>query len=198
MNCQNCGAPLNPNNELCEYCGTMTPYGISMFQERKRLEQKELRRHALENLPKFKHVSMPFVIAACILTAGCYAPYWYATRISALKSLLPDKKFPVWAILVFVLAWGLVILLPGSEDENTSELVQTANNCAVWGAIVVSVYLAFSVRKILQEYAAKFMEANIAVESVAPSGVKLVIFGAIYLQSCINKMIRMEILAPKI
>lgn len=138
------------------------------------------------------------MIAACILTAGCYSPYWYATRIAALKSLLPGKKFPVWAIVIFVLAWGLVILLPGNDAENPSELVHTANNCAVWAAIIASIYLAFSVRKILQEYAAKFMEADIAVESIAPSGVKLVIFGAIYLQSCINKMIRMKILAPKI
>lgn len=198
MNCQSCGAPLNPNDEVCEYCGTMTHYGITMLQERKSLEQEESHRHALENLPKFKHVPMPFVIAMYILTLGCYSPYWYATRIMPLKSLIPDKKFPVWVVIVFVLAWGLVILLQSNEDENTSELVQMANNAAVWGAILASVYLAFSVRKILQEHAAKFMQADIVVESIAPSGVKLVLFGAVYLQSCVNKMIRMKILAPKI
>ncbi len=197
MNCPNCGAPINPNDEVCEYCGTITQYGMDMLQERKRLEQEEHRRHELENLPKFKHVPMPFVIAVCILTLGLYAPYWYITRSASLKSMLPDKKFPVWAIIVFVLAWGLVVILPGN-DENPSELVQTANTCAVWGAFIVSVYLAFSVRKILQEYAAKFMEADIAVESIAPSGVKLALFGAIYLQSCINKMIKMKLLAAKI
>lgn len=197
MNCQNCGAPLKAEDEVCEYCGTMTQYGTAMLQERKRLEQEEIRRHALENLPKIKYVSVPFVAAACILTLGCYAPYWYATRIAALKSLIPDKKFPVWAVIAFVLAWGLVVILPSSE-ENPSELLQWANNGAVWAALIASVYLAFTVRKILQEYAAKFMQADIAVESVAPSALKALIFGAIYLQSCVNKMIKMKILAPKI
>ena len=197
MKCQSCGAPLNAEDEVCEYCGTMTQYGMDMLQERKRLEQEELRRHALENLPKIKYVSIPFVIAMCILTLGCYVPYWYATRIAALKSLLPDKKFPVWAIIAFVLAWGLVVILPSSE-ENPSELLQLANTGAVWIAVIASVYLAFTVRKILQEYAAKFMQADIAVESVAPSAVRALIFGAVYLQHCVNKMIKMKLLAPKI
>ncbi|MBQ7214729.1 MAG: hypothetical protein IJS39_01960 [Synergistaceae bacterium] len=52
--------------------------------------------------------------------------------------------------------------------------------------------------RILLEYAAKFMEADIAVESIAPSGVKLALFGAVYLQSCVNKMIKMKILSPKL
>ena len=198
MKCQSCGAPLNAEDEVCEYCGTMTQYGMDMLQERKRLEQEEHRRHELENLPKIKYVPMPFVIVLCILTLGCYAPYWYITRSSFLKSLIPDKKFPVWAVILFVVSWGLVVILPSSEEENTSELVRIVNSCAVWGAIIVSVYLAFSVRKILQEYAAKFMQADIAVESIAPSGVKLALFGAIYLQSCVNKMIKMKLLAPKI
>lgn len=197
MNCQNCGAPLKAEDEVCEYCGTMTQYGTAMLQERKRLEQEEIRSHALENLPKIKYVSVPFVAAACILTLGCYAPYWYATRIAALKSLIPDKKFPVWAVIAFVLAWGLLVILPSSE-ESPSEILQWANNGAVWAALIASVYLAFTVRKILQEYAAKFMQADIAVESVAPSALKALIFGAIYLQSCVNKMIKMKILAPKI
>ena len=198
MNCQNCGAPLKAEDEVCEYCSTMTQYGMTMLQERKRLEQEEHRRHALENLPKIKYVPTPFVIAACILTLGCYAPYWYATRITSLRDLAHDKKFPVWAAMIFVIAWGLVVLLPSGEEENASELLQLVNNCAVWGALLASVYLAFSVRKILLAYAAKFMEADIAVESIAPSGVKLALFGAIYLQSCINKMIKMKILAPKL
>ena len=73
MNCQSCGAPINPNDEVCEYCGTITRYGISISQEQKR-------RHALENLPKIKYVPMPFVIALCILTLGCYAPYQKTAR----------------------------------------------------------------------------------------------------------------------
>ena len=198
MNCQNCGAPLKAEDELCEYCGTMTQYGMTMLQERKRLEQEEHRRHALENLPKFKYVPMPMVIALCILTLGCYAPYWYITRTASLKSLTDSKNFPVWAAVIFVIAWGLVVILPSGEEENASELLQWANNCAVWGALIASIYLAFAVRKILLAYAVKFMQADIAVESIAPSGVKLALFGAIYLQSCVNKMIKMKLLAPKI
>ena len=198
MKCQNCGAPINPNDEVCEYCGTMTQYGMNMLQERKRLEQEEQHRHALENLPKIKYVSILFVIAMCILTLGCYAPYWYATRITALKYLTDSKKFPVWAVIAFVIAWGLVVILPADEEENTSELLQTVNSIAIWSALIMSVYLAFVVRKILQEYAVKFMDTDIAAESVAPSAVKVILFGAVYLQHCVNKMIKMKILAPKI
>ena len=124
MNCQNCGAPLKAEDELCEYCGTMTQYGMTMLEERKRLEREEHRRHALENLPKFKYVPMPMVIALCILTLGCYAPYWYITRTASLKSLTDSKNFPVWAAVIFVIAWGLVVILPSGE-ENPSELLQS-------------------------------------------------------------------------
>ncbi|MBQ9581713.1 MAG: hypothetical protein IJR21_05010 [Synergistaceae bacterium] len=64
--------------------------------------------------------------------------------------------------------------------------------------IVASGWLAFKIRVILQNYASKYLDKAVAVQSIAPSGVLLFLFGAAYLQTQINKMIGMEILAPKI
>ena len=194
MNCTKCGAPLDAQDEVCQYCGTRTPYGERLLEERRRHDEEEARLHALDNMPAMKHVSMAFAVFLQVITLGGYAPYWYATRIQSLNALGTSKKFPAWLAGVFALAWCAMILLPNGEDIEGSELF----NYAAGIAFVASVYLAFSVRSILQEYASRFMERNIAVATVAPSGVLLVLFGPLYLQACVNRLIKMKFLAPKI
>lgn len=193
MNCKNCGAPLNDNDEVCQYCGTVTPHGASIRSERKRLE-------ALENIPVMKYVSAAFSVFVYIITFGCYAPYWYATRIAHLNALNTGRKFPAWAAGVFVLAFCGVFLSDNIAGlfGGGQELAQIIFDWSAGIGLVVSVYLAFAVRNILQAYAAKFMDKSAAVGSVAPSGVMLVLFGPIYLQHSVNKMIDMKLLAPKI
>ena len=193
MICQNCGAPIDENDEVCQYCGTVTPHGHELRSERKRLE-------ALENLPVMKYVSVTFTVFAYIFTLGCYSPYWYATRIAHLNALNSGKKFPAWAAGVFMLAFfgmymssSVAALLGGTE-----EISQEVFNYAAAIVFVVSIYLAFAVRNILQAYAAKFMDKSAAVGSIAPSAVMLVLFGPIYLQHSVNRMIAMKLLAPKI
>lgn len=202
MNCKHCGAPVEANDEICQYCGKLTAYGESMLEERRTQERERERRQALENLPAMKYVSMTFAVFVYVITLGAYAPYWYATRIPALNGLESGKKFqlPAWAAGIFALVWCVMFIIPGSEAALglTEELSQEVYNYSLGIAFVVSVYLAFSVRSILQAYAAKFMDKNIAAGSVASSGIMLVLFGPLYLQSCVNKMIGMKILAPKI
>ena len=147
-----------------------------------------------------KYVSMTFAVVVYVITLGAYAPYWYATRIAPLNGLESGKKFPVWAEAIFALVWCAMFIIPGSEATFglTEEISQEVYSYSLGISFVVSVYLAFAVRGMLQSYAAKFMEKNIAAESIAPSGIMLVLFGHLYLQSCVNKMIGMKILAPQI
>ena len=200
MNCKHCGAPVEANDEVCQYCGKLTEYGERMLEERRQVEKEEARRQALENLPAMKFVSMTFATVVYVITLGGYAPYWYATRIAPLNALDSGKKFPVWAAAILALAWCAMFIIPGSEATFglTEEFSQEVYSYSLGISFVVSVYLAFAVRGMLQSYAAKFMEKNIAAGSIAPSGIMLVLFGPLYLQSCVNKMITMKILAPKI
>ena len=235
MHCPNCGAPIDENDEVCQYCGTVTPHGHELRSERKRLE-------ALENLPTMKYVSVAFTVFVYVFTLGCYSPYWYATRIAHLNALNSGKKFPAWAAGVLMLAFfgmymssSVAALFGGSEgieqevfnysaavvfvvsiylafafcgvflSDNIAglfgggqELAQLIFDWAAGIGLVVSVYLAFAVRNILQAYAAKFMDKNIAVGSVAPSSIMLVLFGPLYLQHSVNRLIGMKLLAPKI
>ena len=181
MKCSGCGAPIEPNDEVCQYCGTMTPYGVSMLEERRKQEQEEQHRLALENLPKIKYVSMGFMIAVYVCTLGYYSPYWYATRMKPLNDLDSGTKLPAWAAGIFAVACALMVL--NTSLGLSQEMEQTVFDYAFGVVIVAGCWLAFLVRKILQGYAAKFMERNVAVGSIAPSGIMLVLFGPIYLQN---------------
>ncbi len=200
MKCANCGAPIEANDEVCQYCGTRTPYGVSMLEEHKRQEQEAQKRQALENLPKMKYVSMGFAVFVYVITLGYYAPYWYATRMKPLNDLDSGTKLQPWAVGLYALACLAVFFLPNMDETPgiSPEFSQELFNYAAALVFVGSIWLAFWVRKILQGYAAKFMDKNIAVGSVASSGVMLVLFGPLYLQHSINKMIHMKLLAPKI
>ena len=200
MNCTNCGAPLKVDDEKCQYCGSITPYGEQKLQERRQHEREEQQRQSAANLPAMKYVSMTFAVCVYLITFGYYAPYWYATRIAQLNGLGTSKKFPAWAAGVFGLACLGMFILPGWEGYFgvTEEFSQEVVNYSLGIAFVVSVYLAFAVRGMLQEHAAKFMDRGAAVQTIAPSGLSLVLFGPLYLQACINRMIAMKMLAPKI
>ena len=193
MKCANCGAPIEATDEVCQYCGTRTAYGVSMLEEHKRHE-------AIENLPKIKYVSEAFMILVYVITMGYYAPYWYATRMKPLNDLDSGTKLPAWAVGLYALACMAVFFVTDLESTLglDADLSQEIFNYIAAIVFVGSIWLAFWIRKILQGYAAKFMDKDIAVGTIASSGVMLVFFGPLYLQSSINKMIKMKLLAPQI
>ncbi|MBQ7154053.1 MAG: zinc ribbon domain-containing protein [Synergistaceae bacterium] len=199
MNCKHCGAPIEANDEVCQYCGKLTDYGEHMLEERRIQEQEDERRRALENLPVMKYVSVLFAAVIYIFTACGYSVWWYAMRIAPLNALGTKKKFPVWALLILAVSWAGMILLPGGNIQGLpEELSGEIYNYAFGVAFVASIFLAFSVRGMLQEYASGLMEKTLAVNTIAPSGIMLILFGPLYLQHSINKMIAMKLLAPKI
>lgn len=198
--CVNCGAPLEAGAEKCPYCGTVTPYGESMLEENRKKQREQERKRMLENLPKIKFVSLPFMILVYIFTFFGYAPYWYATRMKTLNSLESDSKLPKWAIAAYALLWCVMVIVPGSESEiGISESIsQQIFNVSLGLAMTISVWLAFITRNILQAHASNYIERNVAVQTIAASGTMLVLFGPLYLQTQINRMLKMELLAPKI
>ena len=198
--CVNCGAPLEADAEKCPYCGTVTQYGEANIEEKKKHEREQERKKILDNLPKIKFVGLPFMICVYIFTFFGYAPYWYATRMQTLNSLESDSKLPKWAVAVYALLWAVMIIVPGYEADIgiTESISQQIFNISLGLAMTLSVWLAFITRNILQAHASNFMERNAAVNTIASSGVMLVLFGPLYLQVQVNRMLRMEMLAPKI
>ena len=201
MKCKACGAPLEVNDEKCKYCGTITPYGEEKFRERETLKQESERRKEIENLPQMKYVSLGFLVTAYIFTAGLYSVYWYAMRMKPLNSLDTQTKLPAWLTGIFALLSVVFFMVQPdtiSEFGLSEENAETVFNVLLSLVILVSVWAAFTVKKILQEYASNFVAKNTAVQIVAASNVLLILFGAAYLQSEVNKMIKLNMFAPKI
>ena len=199
MKCESCGAPLEQGMERCPYCGTLVPVDEKVLEARERRERKR----KLENLPQMKLVPGAMLVLLYVITCGLYAVYWYAMRMKDLNNLNADSdnknfKVPAWLVAVFAIAYIAVFMFSDSSAEPEVNEFQDLFNIALGVVIVASGWLAFKIRVILQNYASKYLDKAVAVQSIAPSGVLLFLFGAAYLQTQINKMIGMEILAPKI
>lgn len=199
MKCESCGAPLEQGMERCPYCGTLVPVDEKVLEARERRERKR----KLENLPQMKLVPGAMLVLLYVITCGLYAVYWYAMRMKDLNNLNADSdnknfKVPAWLVAVFAIAYIAVFIFSDSSTEPEVNEFQDLFNIALGVVIVASGWLAFKIRVILQNYASKYLDKAVAVQSIAPSGVLLFLFGAAYLQTQINKMIGMEILAPKI
>ena len=206
MKCESCGAPLEQGMERCPYCGTLVPVDEKLLEEKAKRERKR----KLENLPQMKYVPGAMLAVLYVFTAGLYAIYWYAMRMKDLNNLNSDNKslkVPAWLVAIFALSFIAVFMLCNAQGdysagmadiETEASILQDYFNYALAIAILASGWLAFRVRSILQSYAANYIDKAVAVQTIAPSGVMLCLFGAAYLQMQINKMIGMEILAPKI
>ncbi|MBR4195580.1 MAG: hypothetical protein IKQ95_02575 [Synergistaceae bacterium] len=201
--CHSCGAPLEISCEKCPYCGTVTPYGEEKFRERESQKKDDERRKALENLPAMKFVAMSFIAVLYIFTLGLYSVCWYALRMKPLNSLSTKTKLPAWLVAVFAILYAGLFLMPPEISEYIvsgvdEETAYTVFDIVLALVILSSGWLAFITRKILQEHAANFMEKSQAVNVIAPSGVMLILFGAGYLQSQVNRMIKINMFSPQV
>ena len=183
LNCKSCGAPLKGDEEHCPYCGSLIDYGDGR-------KQKAENRKKPENLPAMKYVSGVFIIIISFLTRGLYGIYWYLSRRGSLNELADGMKFPDSGLAVYIIAWAVILIAPESAED-----LNVIAHIAILGS---SFYVAFSVKKILREYASHHFDAETISMIVAPSNVALFFFGYIYIQFQINKMINAEILAPKL
>ena len=90
MKFANCGAPLGNTDEVCAYCGTVTPYGEKLraelsrkaMEEEIRIRQKESarRRRIVEKISTVRKPPIVIMIVLYIITFGYYSPYWYCRR----------------------------------------------------------------------------------------------------------------------
>ncbi|MCR5347558.1 MAG: hypothetical protein K6E38_07255 [Fretibacterium sp.] len=200
MKCATCGAPIEAGMEKCPYCGSTTSYGETLLEEKIRRKENAERQKRIENLPRMKFVSGAFIPLLYFFTLCWYAPIWYGLRMRSLNALNPPHALPAWAVGLYNLTWLAIIILSGWEEQFglTPEQGKFILNSLLGVATALSMWLALLTRSILQSYAAKFLEGNIAVHTVAPSNVLLLLFGPMYLQYQINNMISMELLAPQI
>ena len=203
MKCTSCGAPLEISCEKCPYCGTVTPYGEEKFRERESKKKDDERKKALEKLPAMKFVASSFVAVLYVFTMGLYSVYWYAMRLKPLNSLATKSKLPAWLVALFAVLYAGLFLLPPEITEYIVSGIDEESAYTVFDIVLAlvmlsSVWLAFIVRKILQEHAANFMEKSQAVNTIAPSSVMMILFGAAYLQIQVNKMIKMNMCSAKI
>ena len=147
-----------------------------------------LRKGELNNLVKIKYASTTYVLFLSVFTVGLYSIYWYGTRIGDLNKLNPECQLPAWGAWVYLASWICMIFVP---HGTVPAIIKGALSLFCW-------WLVFRVREILRLYASKNISGSAAERYIAPSVLWTVLFGSIYLQSQINKMIQMEILAPKV
>ena len=165
MNCEGCGAPLQANVEKCPYCGAIVE-----------TEVEKLKRFG--KLPKIRRVSLAFTILITPLTGGLYGLYWIFTRKKTLNSLAEEKvaEALIWSyVAAFILAFS-------------PTFISSIAGAASWG---IWIYMMVQTRTVLRNYALKYTDKNTVMESIAPSTVCVCVFGVIYLQYHINKMIDM-------
>ena len=200
MKCTGCGAPLNAGTEVCPYCGMATPYGESLVEEKAEQRREAERKRRIEGLPTMKYVSGAFVPVLYFCTFFCYSPYWYATRMARINSLGTRMKLSPLLVALHALLWFGVIMLPNSAFELSFLPVdgQTLFDYALGTDIVLSGWIAFRVKSIFQEYAAQTLDRSVAIMTVASSNILLLLFGPMYLQYEVNKMISAELLAPQL
>ena len=200
MKCTGCGAPLETGTEICPYCGMATPYGESLAEDKLEQKREAERKKRLEGLPAMKYVAGAFIPVLYFLTFFCYSPYWYATRMAKLNSLGTRAKLAAWAVGLHALLWFCVLMLPNGGLGLSFLPVdgQTLFEYALGVDIVLSGWIAFKARDVLQEYASQTMERSVAIMTVVPSNMMLLLFGPMYLQYQVNRMISAELLAPQI
>ena len=201
MKCESCGAPLNAGDEVCEYCGTVTPYGEELNNELiRKLKEKELSRRLgkieqhrkiLEKMPAVHKVSIPVISLLYIITFGYYSHYWYYRWTGFISILSTKHKFLPSIIAGYVWSGIAFLFLPHFHTKIglTYEQGHFIWSCIFYGLPVMSAWIAFRVRKILRDYAEMFVDRTEAELIAAPEGILLFMFGPLYLQYSINKMI---------
>ena len=192
FNCRSCGAPLKGDEEHCPYCGNRIECEGKQQIEKKTQSQKlEIeQRERLKELPRITYASGGFIITVSILTCGFYGIYWYLTRRESFNNLVEGMKFPEISLIIYIIGWVILFCSPENADD--------LNSIAYLVTLCTAFYMAYSVKKILREYASHHFDVITSLKIVAPSNIALFFFGYIYLQFQINKMINLEIIAPKL
>ncbi len=193
MNCKHCGAALPVGAARCEYCGAATPHAAGNLEA-------ILRERRREGLLSMKRVSGGMLFLLYFFTFGLYGSIWHVLRNKSLNRLAPNIQIPLWAAcLQLALHLGWILIPQSSVGQALGLSEEDVNDCFTLlslAAFILSIWLCFKARSILQLYASRYLEKSVAVLSIAPSGLMIFLFGPLYLQGQINRMIAMELLDP--
>ena len=189
LNCKTCGAPLKGDEEHCPYCGSFIEYEDRPKKQKSECEHK--------NLPQIKHVSEIFVIVVSIFTFGLYGIYWYFSRRKSFNGLVEGLKFPDIGFVIYVIGWLMFFFMedPGAADNEEAGSLAYIGSIIIW---IGAAWMSFSIQKILKKYLAEHCGDKTVLKIINFSDVMTFIFGYIYLQVQINKMIQAEILSPQL
>jgi len=190
LNCKTCGAPLKGDEEHCPYCGSFIDYEDRPVKNKKPERENK-------NLPQIKYASEAFIITVSIFTFGIYGIYWYFSRRKSLNGLVEGFKFPDIALGIYIVGWLMFMCFTSSEDPELAS--ESSESLAGIGCIIIWVgaaWMSFSIKKILLEYLKQNCKDEAVLKVITFSDVMLFIFGYIYLQIQINKMINAEFFAP--
>ena len=195
MNCRHCGAALPIGAERCEYCGAATPHAAENLEA-------ILREKRRKGLLSMKRVSGGMLFFLYFFTFGLYGSIWHVLRNKSLNRLAPNIQIPFWAAcLQLALHLGGFLIPQSSVGQALGLSEEDVNDCFTLlslAAFILSIWLCFKARSILQLYASRYLEKSVVVLSIAPSGLMIFLFGPLYLQGQINRMIAMELLNPEL
>ena len=191
LNCRTCGAPLKGDEEHCPYCGSFIEYEDRPKKQKPERENK--------NLPQIKYASEIFVIVVSIFTLGLYGIYWYISRRKTFNSLVEGLKFPDIGLVIYIIGWCIFLGMSSSDAEAVDP--ENSESLAGYGYLILwagALWLSFGIKKILKEFLTRNCKDEAILKVINFSDIMIFIFGYIYLQIQINKMIQAEILSPQL
>ena len=110
----------------------------------------------MEEEKTFKKISIWLMLVLSIITVGIYVPIWFLFRRDALNRLSASEKLgSSAAIFVLVIYCISAIFLPVrifSSNANIIIALDMIDNLITLVGIIITLYLAFTVRGILDEH----------------------------------------------
>lgn len=137
------------------------------------------------------------MIVLTVVTFGLYYPVWFLRRRAALNQLDAPRKLQAWPFVLFIAFHGIVLGFALAADSTPAEAAQRdvsdrLLDMAQLAMAVLMVVQCFFVRDILEDHLARpgdHAASSILSDSVKPSAMMTLFFGAFYLQYVINRHI---------
>ena len=137
------------------------------------------------------------MVVLTVVTLGLYYPMWFLRRRAALNRLDAPRKLQAWPF-VLVLAFHVIVTgVALATDSASAEAAQKdvgdrLLDLAQLAMAVLMVVQCFFVRDILEDHLAgpgDRVSSSMLSDSVKPSAMMTLFFGAFYLQYVINRHI---------
>ncbi len=143
-----------------------------------------------------KRVSVGLMILWGVLSLGIYLYAWLQLRIASFNAM-GRSKLPSWiGYLLILLQLGSLLIgfLPLFAHVSPEEA--RSLGLFSWIPFLVGLYVWFTLRRILKEYAER-LGGPIPAAQVANNPVMTFFFGPLYMQYHINKMIEARMIDPR-